>query len=71
MLILLVKKNLCKFCTLFRGELILSEVTGREEMYYPTNETRKKIFMVSVPVTIACLRYISLIDFTLANRLRT
>ena len=41
---------------LFRGELILSEVTGREEMYYPTSKTRKKIFMVSVPVTIACLR---------------
>jgi len=39
----------------YRGELILSEVTGREEMYYPTSNTRKKIFMVSVPVTIACL----------------
>ena len=47
----------------------MSEVTGREEMYYPTSKTTKKIFMVSVPVTIACLRYILQIDFILANRL--
>ena len=41
---------------LFRGELRVSPVSGKEEMYYPARKTMKKIISVSMPVTVLCLR---------------
>ena len=36
-------------------------VTGKVEMYYPFKKTIKKIVCVSVPVTVLCLRYLTLV----------
>ena len=39
----------------YRGELRKNPVTGKQEMYYPSGKRLKKIFFVSLPLTILCL----------------
>jgi len=51
----------------FRGELRVSPVSGKEEMYYPARKTMKKIISVSMPVTVLCLSvalFLMLMSFT-------
>ena len=39
----------------FRGEIGINKITGKEEMQYPMAKTMKKVFLVSVPITLLCL----------------
>jgi len=39
----------------YRGELRLSPVSGKEEMYYPHNKTTRKVLLVSLPATLFCI----------------
>ncbi len=39
----------------FRGEIGVNKVTGKEEMQYPMAKTMRKVFLVSLPITMACL----------------
>ena len=39
----------------FRGEFGMNPITGRVEVQYPVKKTLKKLFFVSVPITILCL----------------
>lgn len=39
----------------YRGELRNNPVTGKQEMYYPSSKRLKKIFFVSLPLTLLCL----------------
>jgi len=39
----------------YRGDLRKNPVTGREEMYYPKKKTNRKLYFVSIPLTLLCL----------------
>jgi len=39
----------------YRGELRINPITERQEMYYPYSKTRRKLYLVSIPLTIFCL----------------
>ena len=39
----------------FRGEFGINPITGQVEVQYPVKKTLKKLFFVSVPITILCL----------------
>ncbi|XP_023323846.1 anoctamin-10 isoform X3 [Eurytemora carolleeae] len=39
----------------YRGDLRMSPISGKEEMYYSPSKTMKKVLMVSAPLTLLCL----------------
>ncbi len=39
----------------FRGEIGVNRITGKEEVQYPVAKTMRKVFFVSLPVTLLCL----------------
>jgi len=39
----------------YRGEVRMNPITERQEMYYPYEKTLRKLYLVSIPLTIFCL----------------
>ncbi len=39
----------------FRGDVGINRITGREELQYPVAKTMRKVFLVSLPITLLCL----------------